>query len=202
VAKSVSRGAPRGRENVIAALVSSATTLFAERGPDGVPLREVAAHAGVNYGLIAQYIGTKEDLIRLVVRSVSESVADVVKDAPTREDALQQLLMIDRHSTYIRMLAWALLEGREAATLLGTSPAQTSLLQQLEDDTEEVRILLAAVTSMILGWHVFGDFLLAGVGLTDQGERVAATIRDLSLDTMRKAVAAQDEKPQAKRGSK
>ena len=47
-------------------------------GPAAISLRDVAARAGVNYGLIHQYIGTKDDLLRLVVQQVSEQTAERV----------------------------------------------------------------------------------------------------------------------------
>ena len=49
----------------------SATELFAARGPSAVSLREIAAHAGVNFGLIHQYIGTKDNLLRLAFQRAS-----------------------------------------------------------------------------------------------------------------------------------
>jgi AcrR family transcriptional regulator len=60
-----------GRDEVVRRLVAAAVELFAKEGPDGVALRQVASAAGVNYGLIHQYIGTKDDQLRHVFRSVS-----------------------------------------------------------------------------------------------------------------------------------
>ena len=42
-------------------MLDAARTLIAEQGP-GVGLRDIAEHAGVNFGLIYQYVGTKDDL--------------------------------------------------------------------------------------------------------------------------------------------
>jgi AcrR family transcriptional regulator len=64
--------------------VEAAIELFSRRGPDAVLLREVATAAGVNYGLIYQYIGTKDDLLRLAFRSVSENTAELSQPPRTR----------------------------------------------------------------------------------------------------------------------
>src|SRR5437762_7377291 len=95
-----------GREEVIRRLVAAAATLFAEDGPDGVSLRQVAAKAGVNYGLIHQYVGTKDDLLRLVFRSVSESAAGRFAEAGDLDAALDAFAGADpQPSQYVRMLA-------------------------------------------------------------------------------------------------
>jgi AcrR family transcriptional regulator len=51
---------PYGREEVRRALLDAAQRLIAERGPGNVTLREIAEAAGVNFGLVYQYLGTRE----------------------------------------------------------------------------------------------------------------------------------------------
>src|SRR6185312_146640 len=80
-----------GRDEVIRRLVAAAVELFAKEGPDGVALRQVASAAGVNYGLIHQYIGTKDDLLRLVVRSVSEQAAERLSTASDLDGAIREM---------------------------------------------------------------------------------------------------------------
>src|SRR5438874_1747695 len=160
-----------GREEVIRRLVAAAATLFAEDGPDGVSLRQVAAKAEVNYGLIHQYVGTKDDLLRLVFRSVSENAADRFAEAGDLDAALDAFAGADpQPSQYVRMLAWALLQGRDAQGLLGRSPALTALLARIDpapDGSIEARMRLASAVAMGLGWQLFGPFIASGVGLGD-----------------------------------
>src|SRR5438874_5342430 len=59
--RSMASARPRGPEEVIAAVLESARELIAERGP-GVALRDIADGAGVNFGLLYHYLGTKEQL--------------------------------------------------------------------------------------------------------------------------------------------
>lgn len=49
------------------AIVDAALTLFADRGFDGVSLRDIAKHAGTAHGLIRHHLGSKDDVWRAVV---------------------------------------------------------------------------------------------------------------------------------------
>src|SRR4051812_9842318 len=91
------------RERDIGALVEAATDLFAERGPAATSLRDVAARAGVNYGLIHQYIGTKDDLLRLVVERVSVETAERVAAGTSVADLVSDVVH-GGASPYLRML--------------------------------------------------------------------------------------------------
>ena len=123
---------PSARERDTTAIVDAAIELFADRGPSGVSLREVAARAGVNYGLIHQYIGNKDDLLRLVMRRVSEATAAQFATAASPGDALAQTIAAGTSATpYLRMLARTLLDGHDPAELLGRSPALSELIRQL-----------------------------------------------------------------------
>src|SRR2546425_12245140 len=53
----VAKARPRGREEVMNALLESARKLIVERGPS-VALRDIADDAGVNFGLLYHYLGT------------------------------------------------------------------------------------------------------------------------------------------------
>lgn len=172
-----------GREATIAALVDAATRLFAAHGPDGVALRAVAAEAGVNYGLIHQYVGTKEDLLRLVVRSLSESSARSF-EANRDLDAVVAGFIHEGHTPYVAMLTWALLQGRDARELLGRSPALDALRGLVGDGPgRDARI--AAVVALSLGWQIFGAFLSAGLGHdADTDDDLTASIRAIARNVL------------------
>ncbi len=167
---------PAGRQQAVSAIVAAAMRLFAARGPDAVSLRQVAAAAGVNYGLVHQYVGTRDDLLRLVFRTVSGQVAADLADAADTDDVLERFTR-DRPGAdaYFAMLAWAVLQGRDASGLLGRSPALGALLDRMDGPDEEARVRALAATSMLLGWRMFGPFLRAGVGLDGVGETELAT---------------------------
>ncbi len=155
------------RAAAVGALVAAATGLFAAHGPDGVSLRAVAAEAGVNYGLIHQYVGSKDDLLRLVCRSVSERTAQQVA-AEVDLDATVDRMFGTRRTDYVTMLTWTLLQGRDPVELLGRSPALTAVAQRLDPALDDASTRVAAMTAMALGWQVFGSFIAAGVGIDDE----------------------------------
>ncbi|MCU0267275.1 MAG: TetR family transcriptional regulator [Acidimicrobiales bacterium] len=57
---------PTGREEVSAALVDAATTLFAEHGFTAVSTRDIARAAGVSHTLLFRHFGSKDALIAAV----------------------------------------------------------------------------------------------------------------------------------------
>jgi len=157
-------------------LIAAARPLFAEKGPSNVSLREVASAAGVNYGLIHQYVGTKNDLLKLVLQRASSEWTDYFVNAPTLDDAVAYI-MRPKSSEYARIVAQSILAGGTPETLLGRSPALAALSQRIEYDVErpsssdgDPRIYVAAMTGMALGWGVFGRYVQEIAGLGDQPE--------------------------------
>ena len=174
----------------MASLVSAATELFAARGPDGVSLREIAAHAGLNYGLIHQYVGSKDELLRLVIaRSTSTTAARFAQAADVGEalELLQGPVGADRPA-YPRLLAWAILQGRDPRELAGPTPALPQLIAMLPatsaegpdhvpaasdhvpaapDLADDPRLRAAAIAALTLGWSLFGTFVSHAAGLDD-----------------------------------
>jgi TetR/AcrR family transcriptional regulator, repressor for neighboring sulfatase len=177
-------------------LVSAAAELFAARGPDGVSLREIAAHAGLNYGLIHQYVGSKDELLRLVIAQSTSTTAARFAQADGVGEALELLqgpVGADR-PTYPRLLAWAILQGRDPRELAGPSPALPKLIAMLQaqgaaqhladheadpapapapapdpaaDLADDPRLRAAAIAALTLGWSLFGTFVSHAAGLDD-----------------------------------
>jgi AcrR family transcriptional regulator len=171
----------------VASLVSAATELFAARGPDGVSLREIAAHAGLNYGLIHQYVGSKDELLRLVIALSTSTTAARFAQADGVGEALELLqgpVGVDR-PPYPRLLAWAILQGRDPKELAGPAPALPQLIAMLpeknadhdddhaddhshdEDLADDPRLRAAAIAALTLGWSLFGTFVSHAAGLDD-----------------------------------
>ena len=174
----------------MAALVAAATELFAARGPDGVSLREIAAHAGLNYGLIHQYVGSKDDLLRMVIAHSTQTTAARFAQAAGVGEALELLqgpIGTDRPA-YPRLLAWAILQGRDPRELAGPAPALPQLIAMLPatsaegpdhvpaasdhvpaapDLADDPRLRAAAIAALTLGWSLFGTFVSHAAGLDD-----------------------------------
>ena len=154
-----------GRDGAIEALIDAARELFAERGPSAVSLRDVARRAGVNHGLIHHYIGSRDDLLRLVFTTSMDHARAEVDGAPDSTSGLGALRRLGAGSDeYTRLLAWALLEGRDPAEFHGRSSALDAIVAANEDDSRELRVALAMAMVQTLGWKLFGPYVLAAAG--------------------------------------
>ena len=171
------RPRPVGRAEVMAAVRESAMTLFAERGPDAVTVREVADRAGVNHALIHRHYGTKEELLRVVLAEAVERMAAVARDtANTRDDIRDVIAATRREEPAVRLLAWALLAGYPIETVWPEYPAfqrvQTVLTDEQagragDGEREDPRVAVATATAMLFGWILFTPFPDRAAGLRE-----------------------------------
>src|SRR5579862_1182420 len=113
---------PRGRAQVEEAILASARALIAERGPSGVALRDIAEGAGVNFGLVYHYFGTKDALLAAVYARATEHAAARLREVEHLDEALDVLMQLGDGTT-ARLVGWAALEGNDPAVLFGVSPA-------------------------------------------------------------------------------
>src|SRR5437879_3195747 len=100
---------PHGRTEVREALLDAAQRLIADRGPTRVTLREIADEAGVNFGLVYQYLGTRESLLREVYQRVAARSAVLLGPVDRLADAIAALMTIPGTST-ARLMAWTALD--------------------------------------------------------------------------------------------
>ncbi len=100
---------PVGRDAVKTALIESAAELFAERGIKDVSLREIAAHAGVNLGLIHRHFGSKEVLRRAAQEFLASKFQEQLGGLTDFEDTFMRLRQIT-DKRVIGMLTRSLLE--------------------------------------------------------------------------------------------
>jgi TetR/AcrR family transcriptional regulator, repressor for neighboring sulfatase len=163
---------PKGRAEVVSALLDAARTLIAERGPD-VALRDIAERANVNFGLIYQYVGTKEQLVREVNRRAALDAAERLRAAAHLDEALA-MLMTFGDGTTARLVAWAALGGTQSQDLFRDSPALDVLARLMVNDAaesgrdvslEDARVLAALAMAVALGWRLFGSTALTAAGL-------------------------------------
>jgi len=62
------------------ALVSAARDLFAERGPDGLTIVEVAKRAGLNRSTAYQHFRNREELSQAVARAIATELGELMKE--------------------------------------------------------------------------------------------------------------------------
>ena len=167
---------PRGRDAVVEAVCKAAAELFAERGPAAVSGRDIAARAGVNYGLIHRHFRSREELQRQVMTRLATDLAIAFEEG--RHSGRSPLATLAEHPTYSRALARAALDGEDLASLQNEHPVIEDFLSRLragspaaEDDLTD-RMSVAFATAALLGWTVFAPFLRSALDLEDVDDGV------------------------------
>jgi AcrR family transcriptional regulator len=161
-------GVPRGAQAVQASLISAAAELFASRGPSRVSVREVAAAANVNHGLVHHYFGSKDGLLRVVLDELAVEAADEIAgwDGMTAFDVSSAT---SRHS---RIVAQLLLESRNPADVQTSFPTIERLTADLRArgmSRDDAARRAALVGALVLGWQLFAPFLERAAGVDSGG---------------------------------
>ncbi|MEE6135010.1 helix-turn-helix domain-containing protein [Mycobacterium sp. 050128] len=163
---------PTGRDEVVAAILESAADLFAERGPAAASIRDIAARARVNHGLVFRHFGNKEQLVGAVLNHEAAALSKLI-------DAGAELPEIATAGTrQLRILSQALLDGYPVAQLQTSFPAADRLLDEvrpLHDNDDAARLATAHAVALLLGWQLFESFIRSAFGLQDLP---ANTLRD------------------------
>ena len=104
-------GPPRGRDQVVRALMEAAMPRLAARGPAAVSVREIANAAGVNHALVFRHFGSKEGLVQAVWERVAEDLASRVVGGPETPDLGAVVESIAEDRILWQLAARALLDG-------------------------------------------------------------------------------------------
>jgi TetR/AcrR family transcriptional regulator len=149
-----SRSAARTRARIL----DAATTEFAAKGFAGARIGRIAKHAGVNRAMLYYYFGNKRHLFRDTVRSAGARVLEQVEwnDAEPLASLLAWWRLTSRDPRHLRLLEWALLEGR-ASDAIGSEPARdafASLARLFADDARarHKAWLLVSAATLPIAW--------------------------------------------------
>lgn len=125
----------RGPDAVRRSLIESAKMLMGMRSPRQVSGRELAQHAGVNYGLIHHYFGTKDNVFAEAVAESTETMgkrwdAGGILPVNTTDDAASYRtfakLELDEAANPMRDLIRRIVAGQAEAS--GRDPRDPQLL--------------------------------------------------------------------------
>ena len=177
-------GVPRGGPAVREALMAAAAELFARRGPHAVSVREVAAAAQVNHGLVHHYFGGKDELVAAVLDHLADLAAEEVA---THGDPSAIYAEGGPTAVHGRIVAHLLVSGTDLSRLRRSFPAMDALRQRFRDgglSAEEASERSAQVVAMIMGWQLFEPFLAVANGL----ELSAESRRRILDDALRRLV--------------
>ncbi|CRZ15911.1 TetR/AcrR family transcriptional regulator [Mycolicibacterium neworleansense] len=153
---------PVGRDEVVAAALTAAAELFAERGVSATSIRDIAARSKVNHGLIYRHFGTKEQLVGAVLDHLGARLTTLLDDGGPADEIERNM---DQH---MRVMARALLDGFPIGRLQTRFPGVTRLLGEVLprfDDERMGRFAVANAVALQLGWRFFEPFLKAASGL-------------------------------------
>jgi len=171
----------QGREAVRAALLDAAALLFSTRGPATVSVRDIAAHAGVNHGLVHRHFGSKQALVAGVLERGAREIAAMVAGTEWKPGALSGVFSATAsRGAYWRLLARALLDGASPRELQHDFPTGRLLVEMFGERRRsgalaaefDPKLVAAGTMALGLGWLLFEPFVLAATGL-DRGERDA-----------------------------
>lgn len=162
----------------MAAILDGATRLFAARGPAAVSVRDIAAEAGVNHGLVHRHFGSKHAVLRAVFERAAHEMAAVAAEMTDPQEGMQRLFAASaEHETYWRALARAILDGENPQTLQREFPTIQTLITMLEGEHKQAhrpknaapppfdaKVVVGTLSALMLGWLVFEPYLLTATG--------------------------------------
>lgn len=188
------RGRPRLDEQLMPRILDAAERLFAERGPVGVSIRDIAAEAGLPHSAIYRYFESKDEVLRQVlVRGRDRQVEHETEQRRQGLSAIGGLEWLMEHNrAYMLAIVRLALQG-ETNSSLGLEPrtvASTSLAAlragaPLQPRTDlDPRMVLAALVAVAFGYAVGEDWIIDALGMQacDAG-RVRAGIDEV-MDSM------------------
>ena len=183
----------RGREAAEQALIVAAAELLGEIGPRATSVRDIAARAGVNHGLVHHYFGGKDGLLR-------EGMKRLVHDhhhfaAQQRMGGIVPApLGLTGDQRYLRAVARCVLDGEMGLARIeldeGVSVPNQALValtehHQLREPTLAMKAELALAAATEMGWAALEPFLflVAGVRPNEQHEvrELARQLREAQL---------------------
>jgi AcrR family transcriptional regulator len=168
---------PVGKDEVSAAVLQAAAELFAEKGPAATSIREVAARAGVNHGLLHRHFGSKRQLLAATLQHLADSAAVL------RESGASETDVETAYDVQARVMVRSTLDGFPVAELQQRFPGMEAFLEQVRAghrDDRTARLLAAHGMALQIGWGLLGPIL-----------RVAFGLQDLDDTEIRTAVAEQ-----------
>jgi AcrR family transcriptional regulator len=148
----------------VAAVLTHAADLFAERGPAATSVRDIAARSGVNHGLIFRHLGTKDQLVGAVLDHLAQHTSTLLV---SRASASIVEAASERHW---KVLARAILDGFPVGELQQRFPGAARVVdvaRSRHSDDRDARIAAANALALELGWRLFGPFLRSATGLGD-----------------------------------
>lgn len=160
---------PRGPEQVRQALFEAAESLFGAKGPDAVSIRDIAAEANVNHGLVHHYIGGKDQLVHAVIARYAAHCRCVIDQSESALEAVTNIFdLIQNQPSISRIFAHLLLSGHPPHEIAIKDAGSSRLSAVLEhagagEISADAKLIGAVCIVLSFGWSLFEDFILYAV---------------------------------------
>lgn len=168
------------------ALLTAAVALFAERGPAATSVRDIAARAGANQGLIYRHFGSKDALLAAAIeQALSDLFPAALRGPGVDFDALSWLL--HHASAGPRVVARTLVDDVDITSVRRRYPVLHRMIGTYggapsgvgPGDLSDPRLAVCAAAAMALGSAVWGDHLRPALGLGPR-DGVESAVADLA----------------------
>jgi AcrR family transcriptional regulator len=165
---------PRGRNEIIEAILQATEELLPKHNPSEISLRQIAEAANINYSLIHRYFGTKESVVLAAHERMLNKVGQQFSVVDQIDGNVRQLIKISGENVSRRILiARAMLDGADPHLIQHHFPIMLQLIELLRKKKSKKKkpseydpeILAAFFSGTTLGWFFFEPFLLASTGL-------------------------------------
>jgi AcrR family transcriptional regulator len=164
-------------DHVREALMDAAIDLLAVHGPDGFSSREVAKAAGVNYGLIHYYFGTRNELLRQAIKHETEQWGAT---NPNIDDVAWTPLMLGvrpPERTW-RSLVHLALNWDTYSEVVEDFPLMRHRMKIHQEhfgdeiDPTQLKAALVASACLQIGWLAVSNWHLESVAATDDERQI------------------------------
>jgi AcrR family transcriptional regulator len=162
-----------GKDEVVAAVLAAASELFADKGPAATSIREVAARAGVNHGLLHRHFGSKRQLLAATLQHLADSAAAL------RESGAPAERVEAEHELQVRVMVRSKLDGFPIEELQERFPGMERFLQQVRADVSDERrapLLAAHAMALQFGWALMAPTLRVAFGLSLSDAEIRAAV--------------------------
>ncbi len=162
----MSKEKPKGKADVMAAIMATTAVLISRRGVNSITLRDIARKANVNHGLIFRHFGSKEKLIRAVGLHMVNSMFEETKKR--NESLLDSLFgMDDRYSMNIRVIVRIILDDPKENAIVDAKPLIDKFLDWINEEQKKFRIspavdpivLMFTFACVVFGDELFGPYI-------------------------------------------
>ena len=143
-------------------ILEAAVRAFARRGYHGCRVSDVAREAGVAYGLVYHYYGSKEALLDAIFRQTWGSMLATISSVEELDDPAREKV---RKVTEIVLRTW-----RRDPDLVRVLVREVTRSSHLQRESDEIELAFAALQRIVADGQVGGDFR------TDLDARLTATI--------------------------